>query len=405
MHLQSLSFDLLYARARHVAFPCSVSPKAAGRRFNFSLPGRSRGRRPELRFLYFAWVFSLSISGIALQGCKDVVSSKPIGKSVAIVAPLGLPPVPIPADNPATADAIALGRKLFYDPSLSNQGTLSCASCHIPAHDFSDPHNVSVGFGGAHGARNAPTVLNAAYLPSQFWDGHASSLEEQILGPVANPVEMDNTAQGVVANLQKQGQYPPLFNKVFGTPDITIGRVENAVASYERTLLSGDSAFDQYQYGGDKTALTAQQIHGLAIFRDPNRGNCAICHTISAHYALFTDGKFHNIGEGVDDDGKFDDVGRMDQSHLVADTGAFETPTLRDIAETGPYMHNGRLKTLDEVVQYYAGQGNSNPYLDKETKKIHLTAQDRSDLVAFLHSLTGTNPNHAVPASEKAVHP
>lgn len=405
MHLQSLAFDLLCAWAGLVASPRSLRREAAGRRVNFSRPDRNHRGRTELRILYFAWVFSLTISGIALQGCKDVVSSKPIGTPVAIAAPLGLPPVPIPADNPATADAIALGKKLFYDPSLSKQGKLSCASCHIPAHHFSDPHNVSLGFGGAHGVRNAPTILNAAYLPSQFWDGHASSLEEQILGPVANPVEMDNTAQGVVANLQRQGQYPPLFQKVFGTPDITIDRVENAVASYERTLLSGDSAFDRYQYGGDKTTLTAQQIRGLAIFRDSQRGNCAVCHTISAHYALFTDGKFHNIGEGVDDDGKFDDVGRLDQSHLVADTGAFETPTLRDIAETGPYMHNGRLRTLDEVVQYYAGQGNSNPYLDKEMKKIHLTAQDRSDLAAFLHSLTGTNPNDAVPASEKAVHP
>lgn len=405
MHLQSLAFDLLCAWARLMVCPRSLRPEAAGRRINFSRTDRNRRRPAELRFLYFAGVFSLTISGIALQGCQRVASSKPVGEPVAIAAPLGLPPVPIPADSPATADAIALGKKLFYDPSLSKQGTLSCASCHIPAHHFSDPHNVSLGFGGAHGARNAPTILNAAYLPSQFWDGHASSLEEQILGPVANPVEMDNTARGVVANLEKQSQYPPLFQKAFGTPDVTLGRVENAVASYERTLLSGDSAFDRYQYGGDKTALTAQQIRGLAIFRDSQRGNCAVCHTISAHYALFTDGKFHNIGEGVDDDGKFDDVGRMDQSHLVADTGAFETPTLRDIAETGPYMHNGRLRTLDEVVQYYAGQGNSNPYLDQEMKKIHLTAQDRSDLVAFLHSLTGTNPNRAQPTPEKAVHP
>jgi len=404
MHCKSLRFDLVCVWVRIVACFRSRRSEAAGRRFEFSLPG-SRRRGPEFRFLYLAWVFSLAISGIALQGCKRIVSNKPIGKPVAIAAPLGLPPVPIPANNPATADAIALGRKLFYDSRLSNQGTLSCASCHIPGHDFSDPHNVSLGFGGARGARNAPSVVNAAYLPSQFWDGRASTLEEQMLGPVADPVEMDNTAQGVVTNLEKETQYPPLFRKVFGTPDITINRVENAVASYERTLLSGDSAFDRYEYGGDEKALTAQQIRGLAIFRDSQRGNCAVCHTISAHYALFTDGKFHNIGEGVDDDGKFDDVGRMDQSHMVADTGAFETPTLRDIAETGPYMHNGRLKTLDEVVQYYAGQGNSNPYLDKEMKKIHLTAQDRSDLVAFLDSLTGTTANHAKPAAEKAAHP
>jgi cytochrome c peroxidase len=181
--------------------------------------------------------------------------------------------------------------------------------------------------------------------------------------------------------------------------------VENAVASYERTLLSGDSAFDRYEYGGDKTALTAQQIRGLTIFRDPDSGNCAVCHTIGDHYALFTDGKFHNIGEGVDVEGKFDDTGRFDRTHVIADTGAFKTPTLRNVAETGPYMHDGKIKTLDDVVQYYAGHGNSNPNLDKEMKKIHLSAQDRSDLVAFLRSLTGNAQLDEKPDSPKVVHP
>jgi cytochrome c peroxidase len=347
----------------------------------------------------------LALTGIGLPGCTRAVSSKPTGKPITVAAPLGLPPVPVPANNPVTAEAIALGRKLFYDRNLSNQSTLSCASCHLPSHDFSDPRNVSLGFHGAHGTRNAPTVLNAAYLPYQFWDGRASSLEAQVIGPTFNPVEMDNTARGVVANLEKNPEYPALFQKAFGTPDITIERIQNAIASYERTLLSGNSAFDRYEYGGDKTALTPQQIRGLAIFRDTNRGNCAACHTIAAHYALLTDGKFHNIGEGVDDEGQFDDTGRFDQTHVASDTGAFETPTLRDIAETGPYMHDGKIKTLDAVVQYYAGQGNSNPNLDKEIKKIHLPAQDRSDLVAFLKSLTGNTSLDVKAAPEKAVHP
>ena len=324
---------------------------------------------------------------------------------MTITPPLGLPPVPIPADNPPTADAIALGKLLFYDPSLSNHNTLSCASCHVPSHDFSDPRSLSLGFQGALGTRNAPTVLNAAYLPYQFWDGRAPSLEAQVIGPAFNPVEMDSTAKGTLSNLEKNPKYPALFQKVFGTPGITIERVEKVIASYERTLLSGDSAFDRYEYGGDKTALTPQQIRGLAIFRDPNRGNCAVCHTINAHYALFTDGKFHNIGEGVDDEGKFDDTGRYHQTDVSSDTGAFKTPTLRDIAGTAPYMHDGKVKTLDAVVQYYAGQGNSNPYLDKEMKKIHLTAQDRSDLVAFLKSLTGNTPLDVKPPPEKAAHP
>jgi len=348
---------------------------------------------------------SLPLGGIALQGCQRTVSSKPIGKPVTITPPLGLPRVPIPADNPPTADAIALGKMLFFDPSLSNHNSLSCASCHVPSHDFSDPRSLSLGFQGALGTRNAPTVLNAAYLPYQFWDGRAPSLEAQVIGPAFNPVEMNNTAKGTLSNLGKNPKYPALFQKVFGTPDITIERVEKVIASYERTLLSGDSAFDRYEYGGDKNALTPQQIRGLAIFRDPNRGNCAVCHTINAHYALFTDGKFHNIGEGVDDEGKFDDTGRYHQTDVSSDTGAFKTPTLRDIAGTAPYMHDGKVKTLDAVVQYYAGQGNSNPYLDKEMKKIHLTAQDRSDLVAFLESLTGNTPLDVKPPPVKAAHP
>ena len=365
-----------------------------------NLPARSR-----VCVLHFAAVVLLILAGIELPGCKRAVNSKPIGRPVSIAVPLGLPPVPVPAGNPVTADAFRLGKKLFYDRSLSNQDALSCASCHLPSHGFSDPHDVSLGFHGALGIRHAPTLLNAAYLPSQFWDGRAQSLEMQIIEPATNPFEMDNTAKGVVANLQKNPEYPPLFQQVFGTPDITVARVENAVASYERTLLSGNSAFDRYEYGGDKTALTAEQVRGLAIFRDPDRGNCAVCHTINAHYALFTDGKFHNIGEGVDVEGKFDDTGRFDQTDVASDMGAFETPTLRDVADTGPYMHDGKIKSLDEVVQYYAGQGNSNPNLDKEMKRIHLSAQNRSDLVAFLRSLTGNAQLYEKAASPEVVHP
>ena len=348
---------------------------------------------------------AIVLCGGALQACKRIVSSKPIGAPVAIPVPLGLPSVPIPADNPPTADEIALGKKLFFDKSLSNQRTLACASCHLPTRDFSDPRNLSIGFRGALGVRNAPTLLNVAYLPSEFWDGRAKSLEEQMLGPVGNPIEMDSAPKDVVANLQSTSEYAALFQKTFGTPDITIERVENAIASYERTLLSGDSAFDRYQYGGDKAALTAQQLRGLAVFRDPNRGNCAACHTIGDHNALFTDGQFHNIGEGVDDQGKFDDAGRFDATRAAVDTGAFKTPTLRDIAETGPYMHDGKVKTLEDVVEFYAGQGNSNPYLDPEMKKIHLVGQDKTDLIAFLKSLTGNTALDEKPAPEKALHP
>jgi cytochrome c peroxidase len=330
----------------------------------------------------------LGVAGLA--GCHRPVSDRPIGEPVAIHVPLGLPPVPIPADNPPTAAAIALGRKLFYDPRLSVNGTIACSSCHQPARDFTDGTMVSLGVGGATGERNAPTILNAAYLPFQFWDGRAISLEQQAASPMVNPVEMKNaTTDVVVAGLARDAAYRAMFTKTFGSPDITIGRVENALASFERTALTGNSPFDRYMYAGDKSALSPAQIRGLSVFLDPNRGNCAVCHTVTQSNALFTDGRFHNTGEGVAESGAFSDIGRYHATKVATDTGAFLTPTLRNIANTAPYMHDGHLKTLEQVVDFYAGQGNSNPYLDKEMRQIHLSGRDRADLVQFLQSLTG----------------
>ncbi|MEO6802821.1 MAG: cytochrome c peroxidase [Granulicella sp.] len=331
------------------------------------------------------------------SGCRKPVGDKPIGATVEIKAPLGLPPVPIPADNPPTAETIALGRKLFYDTHLSKGNELSCASCHNPRMEFTDGLQFSHGVSGQIGVRNAPTIANAAYMPFQFWDGRATSLEEQASGPIANPIEMDQPHDASVAKLNDNPSYKPLFLKAFGPGGVTLGRVENALASFERTILSGNSAFDRYEYGGDKTALNPAQIRGLAIFMDPKRGNCAACHSVNDKYALFTDGKFHNIGEGVGDDGEFTDVGRFHMTKIATDKGAFKTPTLRNIANTSPYMHNGSLKTLQEVVDFYAGGGNSNPYLDKEIRAIKLSSQDRSDLVEFLKSLTGTMPPNVGP--------
>lgn len=352
------------------------------------------------------WRASAGCAGVflallTLGGCHKTISDRPIGEPVAIHPPLGLPPVPIPSDNPPTADAISLGRRLFYDRRLSNDGSIACSSCHQPDKDFTDGSEVSTGVGGAKGVRNAPTILDAAYLPFQFWDGRAISLEQQAAGPIVNPVEMKNeTNVAAVTDLGQEPAYGPLFKKVFGTPDITIGRVEKAVASFERTALSGNSPFDRYMYGGDKTALTPAQVRGLKVYLDPNRGNCAVCHSVSDHYALFTDGKFHNTGEGIAESGEFTDIGRYHETKVATDTGAFLTPSLRDIAKTAPYMHDGRLKTLEDVVDFYAGQGNSNPYLDPEMKKIHLTGQDRANLVQFMNSLSGEIPPNLGPPND-----
>ena len=167
-----------------------------------------------------------------------------------------------------------------------------------------------------------------------------------------------------------------------------------AIASFERTLIAGNSAFDRYQFGGDKTALSPSAIRGLAIFTDKQRGNCSTCHTIGKDYALFTDGKFHSLGAGMNANGELTDLGRYLQTRNDADRGAFRTPTLRNVAKTGPYMHDGSKKTLKEVVDFYAGGGNSNPNLDQEIKELKLSGQDRADLVAFLEALTCEPPKN-----------
>jgi len=344
----------------------------------------------------------LIISPLALcSGCKSPVSEKPIGATVEIRVPLGLPSIPIPVDNLPTEETIALGRRLFYDKKLSKDNSLACATCHNPERGFADGLEISRGVGGMTGIRNAPTVINAAYLPLQFWDGRATSLEEQAASPIVDPVEMNQTHEVSVSKLGRDPVYKAMLLKAFGSEDMTIGRIEKALASFERTILSGNSAFDRYQFGGDKKSLTQSQIRGLAIFSDPQKGNCATCHTIDAKYALFSDGKFHNIGEGVGDDGDFKDVGRYHETKVNADKGAFKTPTLRNIANTSPYMHNGSLKTLKEVVDFYAGGGNSNPYLDKNIRVIKLSGQDRTDLVQFLISLTGEMPPNVGPPKQE----
>lgn len=334
---------------------------------------------------------------VTISGCKTAVSAKPIGPTFAIQPPLGLPPLSILPENPPTVASIALGRALFYDVRLSNDNSISCATCHNPVLNFTDGNKVSHGFGGQVGVRNAPPIVNAAYLRLQFWDGRAASLEEQAAFPISNPVEMNQSHDISVAKLAKDPEYAALFNKTFGPGGVTLQRIENALASFERTVLSGDSAFDRYLFRGERDALTPSQIRGFRIFIDTKRGNCSTCHTVNDTYALLTDGKAHNIGVGAGDAGAFSDMGRYPQTKADADRGAFMTPSLRDVARTAPYMHDGSLKTLKDVVDFYAGGGNSNPYLDKEIRTIVLSAQDRQDLVAFLESLNGTPPANVGP--------
>jgi cytochrome c peroxidase len=329
----------------------------------------------------------------------------PIEKPVKIKAPLGLPPVPIPSDNPPTEETIALGRRLYYDPGLSVDGTVSCATCHAPNLGFGDGKALSNGVDGKLGSRSAPTVINAAYNTLQFWDGRSVSLEKQAEGPMANAVEMGHTLEGVVKFAQSDPTYRKLFAKAWGTEQITIDLVTKSIASFERTVVIGDSPFDRFYYGGDKKALSLAEQRGLKLFLNPKKGNCSVCHVVGKKYALFTDNKFHNIGVGADTSGNFADVGLYAQSKNTADMGAFKTPTLRNIAETAPYMHDGSQATLKDVVDHYVGGGTSNPHLDKEIHALDfLTFNERADLKAFLESLTGTLPaNVDLPADLPSV--
>ena len=314
---------------------------------------------------------------------------RPIGKSISVNTPLGLLPVPVPLDNPLTAETIALGEKLFFSPALSVDGTLSCASCHNPLLAFADGRQISVGVHAKKGKRNSPTLLNAAYNPLQFWDGRSIDLEAQASGPMLNSIEMGHTLASLEQRCSEDPELRQMFVQAFGPGPVTMDGISKALASFERTLVSGNSPFDRFFYGKQNNALSASAQRGLAVFRDEKKGDCAECHTIQENFALFTDGEFHNLGVGLDPQGELTDLGRYTHSKREGDQGKFRTPTLRHVAQTAPYMHDGSLKTLKEVVDFYVAGGNSNDYLDKDMKPLTLTAQERADLVAFLESLTG----------------
>jgi cytochrome c peroxidase len=302
-------------------------------------------------------------------------------KPAAFVVPRGLPPIYWPKDNPYTPAKAELGRLLYYEKRISGDGVLSCASCHHPSKGFTDQSAVSVGIKGQKGGVSAPTVINRAYGMLQFWDGRAASLEAQAVGPMANPIEMGNTHPVVVETLSKIPGYRARFKAVFGVEDFTLDHVAMAIATFERTVLSGNSPYDKYKLG-NKAAMNASQVRGMDVFF--NKAKCDQCH----EGASFTLNAFHNLGVGQD---KADPhPGRFAVSKKPEDFGAFKTPTLREIEHTFPYMHDGSLKTLEEVVEYYDKGGIPNKNLDERIKKLNLTAQDKTDLVSFMKALSGT---------------
>lgn len=342
-----------------------------------------------------------------------------VGTPVQIKPPLGLPPLAIPASNPLTKEKIDLGRQLFMDRRLSHNNTMSCAMCHVPEQGFTSYElGAAIGMQGRSLRRNSPTSYNIGYHLSLFHEGREPHLEDQVWGPLLEKVEMDMPSIGyVVEKVRQMPEYGPLFKAAFGGP-VSAERIGLALASYQRTLVSGNSRFDRWYYGGDKKALSKQEQRGFEVFT--GKGRCSTCHLIGEKSALFTDHKFYNTGLGWERTmhperasykvqlapGTFvqvmgsllksfeppqADVGRYEVTLDPKDRWAFKTPMLRNVAVTRPYMHDGSLSTLEEVVDFYDKGG-----VDNETKSpllvpLNLDVAEKTALVAFMNSLTGDN--------------
>ena len=359
---------------------------------------------------------------LTIEEIKTWLDKKANNRPLEVVLPVGLAlganNISIPADNPITRAKIELGRQLFFDTRLSSDNTVSCASCHHPEDGYGRNTTFGVGVGGQKGGRNSPIAFNRILSSVQFWDGRAATLEDQAKGPIANPIEMANTHDAAVKTLKGIEGYRLQFESIFPGKGITIDTVAQAIATFERVLVTGPSPADYYepyanfvknyrdelkdldafkkddldsynQYwslkrASDANPITASAIRGRELFF--GKANCTACHA----GANFTDEKYHNIGIGMDKPKP--DLGRYDQTKVDKDRGAFKTPTVRNISQTGPYMHDGSLKTLEEVVEWYDKGGHPNPYLSDKMKKLNLTAQEKEDLVSYMKALQGDLP-------------
>ena len=385
--------------------------------------------RKSVKILYV-----IVLVGMATQvhAQSDVVGSQVKFTSVAQMnaarpstsVPLGLPVITYPKDNPQTTEKIALGELLFNDKRFSTTKEVSCSTCHLPEKAFTDsPLKVSEGINKLKGTRNAPTVINAVYAETLFWDGRSPSLEDQALHPFVNPVEMGLKDHEPILNIVRSDpDYQKRFKAVFGksAKDITINEVIQAIAAFERTIISGNSPFDHWYYGGEEDALTEAQKRGFNLFI--NEGRCVSCHLIEQTQATFTDNLFHNIGVGINDiqedvpelagefiqadatasevdvqvltDKRTSELGRFAISRNFDGVGAFRTPTLRNIAVTAPYMHDGSIETLRDVVVHYNNGGVTNEgdpvndFLSGGIRPLNLSESQIDDLVAFMESLT-----------------
>jgi cytochrome c peroxidase len=337
------------------------------------------------------------------------------------IVPLGLPSDTwdyyVPKNNPLTTAKIELGRKLFFDARLSADGKVSCSTCHQPELAFTDGKAVAEGISGRRGVRNSIGLLNVMFNTAQFWDGRVDTLEEQAIEPLINPLEMGNPSHdGVIERLRGIAQYREQFRSVFGS-DVTLNTLAHAISAYERTLVSGDSPLDRF-IAGDEGAISDAARRGFAIFR--GRGRCARCHSFSEQRPFFTDFAYHNTGVaanhpafeklarravdaletdqakalidrlGREEGGQ--ELGRILASYQLFDLGSYRTPSLRNVAITAPFFHDGSARTLADVVKFYNGGGRININLEEELHPLGLTESEQLDLASFLESLTGKIP-------------
>lgn len=326
--------------------------------------------------------FLLIPSFIFLSACQknsESSSQSDLDALVELSIPY-FPEMPVPLDKPITEKRIALGQKLFFDPILSRNNDISCATCHLPEYAFTDALDFSIGTEGRRTERNAPTLFNLAWHPYFFMDGGNPELESQILGPIENPNEMDLPFTEAMARVANHPEYPDLFEEAFGDGVSPI-TLSTAIATYERVLVSYNSPFDQYYYQSNKSALSEAAKRGLDLFLS-NELNCSSCHALP----LTTNFNFENNGLYT----FYQDAGRVRITEIAQDSGKFKVPTLRNIELTAPYMHDGGLKSLEEVIDHYASGGKNHVNKSPLLTGFQISESQKMDLILFLKSLTDT---------------
>ncbi len=356
-----------------------------------------------MRSLKRLLLLSLLAMMLVQQGCRpdtDTPESTPAGHSAtpyALEIPLNFPPMPIPADNPLTVEGVRLGRHLFYEPRLSGNNTMSCGTCHMQSHSFSDPAQFSTGIDGIQGFRQSMPLINMGWEDHFFWDGRASTLELQVLMPVRDPIEMHETWTNAVSKLQSDPAYVGLFSKAFGVTTVDSMQAAKAIAQFVRTMISGNSKFDRYMRGDESLTIQEQLGFQLTILEGGNPpavpfgqggADCFHCHPHGG--GRFTDGMIRN--NGLDPESAWTDLGLGALTGQPQDRAKFKTPTLRNIALTAPYMHDGRFQTLEEVIEHYNSGGHASSTVDPNMKYttggLGLTAEKKQNLLAFLNTLT-----------------